>query len=64
MYRELKAIIEDQLQVMALGYLPDMKECSLESRHLGLVTAAEVKNLKAITDSLGEQVLETVDLEG
>lgn len=64
MYRELKAIIEDQLQVKALGYLPDMKECSLESRHLGLVTAAEVKNLKAITDSLGEQVLETVDLEG
>ena len=33
-------------EVQPLGYLPPMPDCSLESRHLGLVTAAEVADLE------------------
>ena len=45
-YAVLSPTIEAQLHVRCLGYLPVMKDCSMESRHLGLVTAEEVKNLK------------------
>ena len=64
MYSQLKGIIEDSLDVKVMGYMPEMKDCSLESRHLGLVTAGEVKNLKGIIERLGKQAEETVDIDG
>ena len=33
-------------RVKPLGFLPELPECALESRHLGLVTAAEVEGLR------------------
>lgn len=50
--------------VEPLGYLPAMPECSLESRHLGLVTAAEVADLREKLSLLSRQAQETIDLEG
>ncbi len=47
-----------------LGFLPPMQDCGFESRHLGLVTAAEVENLKEIMDRLAAQVEQTVDIPG
>jgi cobyrinic acid a,c-diamide synthase len=41
-----------------------MEDCSLESRHLGLVTAKEIDNLQQIVKTLARQVRESVDLEG
>ena len=63
MYPELKAMIEDRLGVRVYGYIPKMDDCSLESRHLGLVTAKEIKDLQAIINRLAEQIKESVDLE-
>lgn len=45
-YGALAKAIEDRFGVRAFGYLPKMADCALESRHLGLVTAAEVANLR------------------
>ena len=39
-----------------------MPDCSLESRHLGLVTAGEVANLKEKLVCLGKQAEESIDL--
>lgn len=50
--------------VEPLGYLPAMPACSLESRHLGLVTAAEVADLREKLSLLSRQAQETIDLEG
>lgn len=50
--------------VRPLGYLPNMKECTLESRHLGLVTAAEVSNLRDKVQALARQAERSVDLDG
>lgn len=50
--------------VLPLGYLPKMATCALESRHLGLVTAAEVENLKEKMQLLAEQAEKTLDVEG
>ncbi len=63
-YPELKERIESTLPVRVYGYLPKMENCSLESRHLGLVTAKEVRDLQAVIGTLARQIRKTVDLEG
>ena len=50
--------------VTPLGYLPPLPECTLESRHLGLVTAAEVTGLREKLSRLSCQAQETIDLDG
>lgn len=49
--------------VQPLGFLPMISDCSLESRHLGLVTAAEVKDLKEKLQILAEQAEKTIFLD-
>ncbi len=51
-------------KVRPLGFLPALSAASLESRHLGLVTAAEVKDLKDKLQILAEQAEKTVDIDG
>lgn len=51
-------------RVEPLGFLPELPDCTLESRHLGLVTAAEVENLREKTGILARQAEKTVDLDG
>jgi len=50
--------------VLPLGYLPPMPDCSLESRHLGLVTADEVEDLDAKLRLLSKQAADSLDLAG
>lgn len=64
MYPELKKMIEACMPVKVYGYLPRMEDCSLESRHLGLVTAKEVKDLQNRVQKLAAQMKKSVDLEG
>lgn len=47
-----------------LGFLPEMPACTLESRHLGLVTAGEVEDLQEKTRILARQAEKTLDLDG
>lgn len=63
-YGALKTAIEDRFQIKALGYLPKMTDCSLESRHLGLVTAAEVENLQEKMQAMASQAEKTIDIDG
>lgn len=63
LYQDLKGLIEEELSLEVLGYLPVMTDCQLESRHLGLVTAKEVGNLKEILEKLAAQMEASVDLE-
>ncbi len=51
-------------EVRPLGYLPPMPDCSLESRHLGLVTAAEVADLEDKLHTLSLQAEKSLDLDG
>lgn len=65
-YQALAGAIRERFgdRVRPLGYLPRMPDCALESRHLGLVTAAEVADLKEKLAALARQAEETVDLDG
>ncbi|MBQ9032298.1 MAG: cobyrinate a,c-diamide synthase [Parasporobacterium sp.] len=64
-YRMLKAQILEYFQgrIEPLGYLPVMKDCSLESRHLGLVTAQEVQDLKEKLRLLSAQAEKSLDMD-
>ncbi|MBQ7703168.1 MAG: cobyrinate a,c-diamide synthase, partial [Firmicutes bacterium] len=50
--------------VKPLGYLPVMKDCSVGSRHLGLITADEIEDIKEKDIRLGRKALETIDMDG
>lgn len=63
LYPEIKALIESRYSVAVCGYMPKMPDCSLESRHLGLVTAQEIADLQERIERLGEQALQSIDLE-
>ena len=51
-------------RIEPLGFLPEMPDCSLESRHLGLVTAMEVKDLREKLRTLSRQAERSLDLDG
>lgn len=59
----LRELLERECGIPVAGFLPPMGDCSLESRHLGLVTAAETADLAAKLDALAEQAEKTVDLD-
>jgi len=62
-YPLYKQMIEAETGLEVLGYFPHLEVCSLASRHLGLVTAAEVNDLQQKIRILGQQAQQTIDLE-
>lgn len=51
-------------RIQPFGFFPTMPECVLESRHLGLVTAAEVEGLREKMQAMAAQAEKTIDLDG
>ena len=64
LYPRLKEAIEGETGVTVYGYLPNLPGCALESRHLGLVTAAEVAGLREKLSALAAQAEKSVDIDG
>ena len=64
LYGRLKESVETETGVKVYGCLPDLPECALESRHLGLVTAAEVGDLRQKLHRVAEQAERTIDIDG
>ena len=64
LYPRLKGCIEEETGLRVFGFLPQRPDCSLESRHLGLVTAAEVAHLREKLSALALQAEQTLDLDG
>ncbi|MTI68924.1 MAG: cobyrinate a,c-diamide synthase [Firmicutes bacterium] len=62
-YDLLKEVIEKDVKIPCVGYLPFNKEETLNSRHLGLVPAEEVDNLKLKVNSLVKKIEKYIDLE-
>ena len=62
-YSLLKEGIEKETGLPVLGYMPPMPQCAVESRHLGLVTAAEIRDLKDKMALLAGQAEKTLDID-
>jgi len=61
-YALVKPLIERQCGVPVLGFLPNDEAFSLESRHLGLVTAAEVEHLLEKLDRIADSLEQNADI--
>lgn len=64
MYEYYKTIIKENTGLNAYGFLPKLEQVHLESRHLGLITADEIKDFNEITDILANTALQTIDIDG
>ncbi len=64
LYPRVKAMVEEQLPVKVYGFLPEWKECPLESRHLGLVLPEEIRDLQRQLELLAESMEKSVDIDG
>lgn len=63
MFKIFKPLIESELSIPCLGYLPKIKEASIGSRHLGLITAEEIEDLQDKIKVIGETFAKTVDMD-
>ena len=63
-YVYYKNMIEKHTSLKVYGFMPHMEACSLESRHLGLITAKEVEDLANKIEILGKETRETIDFDG
>jgi cobyrinic acid a,c-diamide synthase len=59
-----KRMIEKNTQLKVLGFLPEIPEARIDSRHLGLVTASEISNLQQKLNLLADNVEKYIDLDG
>lgn len=63
LYQMIKPEIERTLPVRVVGYFPNDDGVHIGSRHLGLMTAAEIRNLDEVIDRLGALAAECIDLD-
>ncbi len=62
-YLLYKKIIEEEHNIKVFGYIPELKDCTLESRHLGLVTALEMEHIDNIINKIADTLSETIDVD-
>ncbi|RDY33126.1 cobyrinate a,c-diamide synthase [Lachnotalea glycerini] len=62
-YPELKKVIEEELHIRVLGYLPNVRDCVIESRHLGLVLPDEIVEIEEKIEKLAQYMEETIDID-
>lgn len=63
LYSDMKRIIEDEVGIKVLGYVPELKEVTLESRHLGLLMPHEIDELKEKMILLAQILDKTIHLD-
>lgn len=63
MYQLMKPEIEEKLGISVVGYFPQKEGIYIGSRHLGLMTAAEIDNLDEILNLLGGTAEECIDID-
>lgn len=62
-YETIKPLIEEELKIPVVGFLPEKEELHIESRHLGLVMPDELKNIREKIQSASEEFQKTVSIE-
>ena len=63
-YPRLKSVIEEYCPgIEILGYLPELPELKVPSRHLGLVEPEEIADFQRWTERVAAQMEESVDVE-
>jgi cobyrinic acid a,c-diamide synthase len=63
LYNRLKAKLSAETGLPMLGHFPRLPECAIESRHLGLVTSAEITDLRQKLIKLGQQAEQSLEID-
>ena len=53
----------EEMGIIPVGYIPNMKDIRLESRHLGLVMPDEISGIKEMLNELAERFEKTLDID-
>lgn len=61
LYKTLAPVLEAETGIPVLGYMPQLEQATIASRHLGLYTAAEVEHLQAKLTLLAGTAAKTID---
>ena len=64
LYPGLKERAERELGIRVFGYVPELKDLTLESRHLGLVMPEELPGIRKRLDLIKEKVRAGINLDG
>lgn len=62
-FDRIKRVIETDCGVPVLGYLPELKELQVPSRHLGLIAPEELEDFQSRIDMLADALESHVDVE-
>lgn len=62
-YSPMKQMIEEELKLPVIGYLPKQKDFVMESRHLGLLLPEEMEQLTDQLKNVADTLRETLDEE-
>lgn len=62
-YQTIKPLIEKELPVAVVGYVPDQKHLELKSRHLGLVLPKEQEEVQQQIRDFAAELQKTVSIE-
>lgn len=63
LFNMIKPAIEQETGLPVAGYLPYTPESAIQSRHLGLVSAGEIDNLREKIARLADTIEKTVDID-
>ncbi|MCR5212790.1 MAG: cobyrinate a,c-diamide synthase [Eubacterium sp.] len=59
----IKSVIEEEIDIRLVGYLPPKKNLSLQSRYLGLKLPSEIDDIKNKVEDLAENLEKTLDID-
>ncbi len=62
-YPRLKELIERECKIPVTGFLPEMKELEVPSRHLGLTVPEEMNDFSAWLDKVAAEMEKNVDID-
>ncbi len=64
MYHFYSSMLENELELKSYGFLPKLPGAGIGSRHLGLVTPAEIADVNWRLEEMGRAAGESLDLKG
>lgn len=62
-YNTIAPVIEKETGLPVLGFLPNLPECTIKSRHLGLFSADETEDIEEKLIMLGKAATEHIDIK-
>ncbi|MCI9388073.1 MAG: cobyrinate a,c-diamide synthase [Lachnospiraceae bacterium] len=63
LYQRMKGLLEKELHLEVLGYVPKVDDCVIDSRHLGLVKPEEIPDLLERLKRLANILEKTMDID-